>query len=209
MIIIESGQDFHVKTDAAATTTEPLWSLSYVSATGGTYNMASSAEGATTGTTNVSVLTGSASVQKRVMRFVLYNADTVVHIFTLAKDTTKVFFKVTIDPGCTAQYESANGWSIYNNLGLRQTEVITLTEEQSTFETINKNLQAYAGAWSYSSDILASIVYTVPGGTITKTFNYTSGVLTTIVLSGLVPAGVPLTKTFTYTSGVLTSISYS
>ena len=79
-----------------------------------------------------------------------------------------------------------------------------------TFEAINKNLSAYAATLAYNVfGDLSTIIYTVPSGTITKTFNYTAGDLTSIVLSGNTPSGINLTKTLTYTTGNLTGVSYS
>jgi hypothetical protein len=79
-----------------------------------------------------------------------------------------------------------------------------------TFESVSKNLKQYDYALNYTLGDLTSIVYTVPSvGAITKTFNYTLGVLDSIVLSGNTPSGIELTKTFNYTLGVLTSVTYS
>ena len=80
---------------------------------------------------------------------------------------------------------------------------------QESFETVSKNLKNYAATLNYVSGTLDNIVYTLPSGIITKTFNYTGEALTSIVLSGNTPSGIDLTKTLTYTSGVLTNISYS
>lgn len=82
-------------------------------------------------------------------------------------------------------------------------------EIEATFETISRNLSAYPYTLNYTSNILTSIVYTLPLGTITKTFNYTMGQLTSIVLSGDTPSGIDLTKTLNYTGNDLTSITYS
>jgi hypothetical protein len=80
----------------------------------------------------------------------------------------------------------------------------------NTFESVSKNLRQYDYALNYSSGVLTTIVYTVPSvGTITKTLNYTSSLLTSVVLSGSTPLGISLTKTLTYTSGVLTAVAYS
>lgn len=79
-----------------------------------------------------------------------------------------------------------------------------------TFETVSKNLRQYNYTLAYTAGVLEKITYVVPSiGDITKTLNYTSGVLTSVVLSGSTPSGISLTKTLTYTSGVLTSITYS
>jgi hypothetical protein len=80
----------------------------------------------------------------------------------------------------------------------------------TTFETINKNLSAYPAQINYNqSGDLSTIVFTIPSGTITKTFNYTGADLTSIVLSGSTPSGINLTKSFAYTNGNLTGVSYS
>ena len=78
-----------------------------------------------------------------------------------------------------------------------------------TFETVSKNLKSWDGTFNYVGGALSSIVYTDGVDTITKTFNYTSETLTSIVLSGDTPAGIDLTKTLGYTSGDLTSITYT
>jgi hypothetical protein len=78
-----------------------------------------------------------------------------------------------------------------------------------TFETVSKNLDNLTPSFNYTSGILTSIVYTDGATTITKTLNYTTGTLTSIVLSGDVPSGIALTKTLNYTLGNLTSFTYS
>lgn len=79
-----------------------------------------------------------------------------------------------------------------------------------SYETISKNLKAYPATLAYGgTGDLSTITYTLPSGTITKTFNYTAGNLTSIVLSGSTPSGINLTKTLTYTTGNLTGVSYS
>lgn len=78
-----------------------------------------------------------------------------------------------------------------------------------TYESISKNLKSYPYAFNKTGDVLDSITYTLPSGTITKTFNRTGTVLNTVVLSGDTPAGIDLTKTFNYTGSELTSITYS
>jgi len=78
-----------------------------------------------------------------------------------------------------------------------------------TFETVSKNLKGYPTTLNYTSGALTSIVYTIPSGTITKTLNYISEVLSSIVLSGNTPDGISLTKTLNYTAGQLLSIGYS
>lgn len=90
------------------------------------------------------------------------------------------------------------------------TKEIIFNSLTQSFETINKNLSAYPAQLNYNqAGDLSTIVFTLPSGTITKTFNYTSGDLTSIVLSGSTPSGINLTKSFAYTNGNLTGVSYS
>ena len=79
-----------------------------------------------------------------------------------------------------------------------------------TFETINRNMKAYPSSLSFLGGFLNTVIYDLGGGdTITKTFGYSSGVISTIILSGSVPLGISIAKSFTYESGKLKSISYS
>lgn len=80
-----------------------------------------------------------------------------------------------------------------------------------SFETVNRNLKAYPATLNYDvTGRLQSVFYDLGLGlSITKQLNYVSGALTTIVLSGDVPAGISLMKTLGYTSGRLTGITYS
>ena len=80
---------------------------------------------------------------------------------------------------------------------------------KQTFESVSKNIKSYPYELNYTGDTLTSMVYTVPAGTITKTFNYTGDILNTIVLSGDTPSGISLTKTFTYVGGNVSEIIYS
>ena len=89
------------------------------------------------------------------------------------------------------------------------TDFPPLLEGYNSFETVSKNLKAYPVTFNYTSGVLTSLVYILPSGTITKTLNYTSGTLTSILLSGTVPSGIALTKNLVYTSGIITSINYS
>jgi hypothetical protein len=78
------------------------------------------------------------------------------------------------------------------------------------FETVSKNLNSYPYVLVYGIYGLSTITYNLGGGNyIVKTFNYTLGVLTSIVLSGDIPSGIEHIKTFHYTGNDLTSITYS
>jgi hypothetical protein len=81
---------------------------------------------------------------------------------------------------------------------------------QTSFERVNRNLKSYPAVLAYNGfGDLTTVTYTVPGGTIVKTFNYTGGDLTSIVLSGSTPAGINLTKTLSYSVGNLVGVTYS
>lgn len=78
------------------------------------------------------------------------------------------------------------------------------------FETVSKNLKSYPYTITYGIDGIDEITYDLGGGqTIVKTFNYTLGVLTSIVLSGDTPDGILLTKELSYTGDDLTAVTYS
>lgn len=79
-----------------------------------------------------------------------------------------------------------------------------------TFETVSQNFNEYPYTIAYSGGEISTITYDLGGGqSIVKTFNYTSGNITSIVLSGDTPSGINLTKTFTYSSGNIVSVAYS
>ena len=79
-----------------------------------------------------------------------------------------------------------------------------------TFETISKNIKSFDCTFNYTSDDLTSIDYNTITGVITKTFNYTLGELSSIVLSGILPQNINLSKIFTYnTNGDLININYT
>jgi hypothetical protein len=80
---------------------------------------------------------------------------------------------------------------------------------QEQFETVSKNLRSWNATLNYTGSDLTSIVYTDGTDIITKTFNYSGGLLVSLVLSGDTPSGIDLTKTLGYTGSTLTSITYS
>jgi len=79
-----------------------------------------------------------------------------------------------------------------------------------TFESVSKNLKAYPYEIAYSGGNVSTITYDLGGGmSIVKTFGYTSGDVTTVVLSGDTPTGIDLTKTIAYVGGDVDTINYS
>lgn len=111
---------------------------------------------------------------------------------------------VNIDTTTTANITDSS-----NKRFVTDAQLVKIDKEY--FETVSKNLKTYPYELNYTVDKLTSIVYDLGGGdNITKTLNYSSELLTTIVLSGTLPSGIGLTtKTLTYSSGKLTTVTYS
>jgi hypothetical protein len=80
---------------------------------------------------------------------------------------------------------------------------------RTNYETIARNLSQYPYVVNKSGDIITSIVYTTdPSNTITKTFNYSSGILSYIVITGTA-LGATYTKTLTYAGNDIVGASYT
>jgi hypothetical protein len=75
-----------------------------------------------------------------------------------------------------------------------------------TFETVNKNLSTSGATLAYSGGLLSSITYQ---NGVVKTLGYQSGRLTTVTLSGTIPASISTVKTLVYTGSDLTGVTYS
>ena len=76
-----------------------------------------------------------------------------------------------------------------------------------SFETYSKNLEDSNATPAYTGSRLDSITY---ANGVVKTLNYTGELLTSIVLSGPIPFGIPTTKTLSYDgSGNWTGTVYS
>lgn len=212
MIIIENTEVLQVLSDAAAITTEPSWSVGYVSASGPTYNQGLSASGSVNGTTAVDMVTGSTGNQMRVMSLSIYNSDTVNRIITVRISTTVILIKALIVAGGSLQYEAGKGWMVHNAGGILQYVGNTGPSGSvaASWESVAQNLYAYDEVVNYASGRVSFIDYAATGGTITKTINYAGDDISSVVLSGAgLPGGTDLTKTLTYSSGNVTAISYT
>jgi hypothetical protein len=80
---------------------------------------------------------------------------------------------------------------------------------RETFETVSQNLKDYNSTMEYTNGVLVRKIYTNGTRTIVKSLNYSGVRLTSIVLSGDTPYGIPVTKTLGYTGDNLTSVGYS
>lgn len=78
-----------------------------------------------------------------------------------------------------------------------------------SFETVNKNLQAYPKTLYFTGADLTSVVYDLGASIITKTLTYAGDFLVSVVLSGETPSGISLTKTLTYSGDDLAAVTYS
>jgi hypothetical protein len=109
------------------------------------------------------------------------------------------------------------GFGIRNNNGVIQIKNENGTwaapgggSSVTTFETINKNLLSYNVTATTESATLITQTYNGPNGDIIKSISFdSSGLPTTIVLSGDTPAGINLTKTFDFSSQEIPLITYS
>lgn len=86
------------------------------------------------------------------------------------------------------------------------TVVLPSSGTQETFETVNKNLKAYAATMTYGPDGLETVTYS---NGVVKTLAYSPSGLLSVTLSGSTPSGISLVKTFNYSGGNLTGFSYS
>jgi len=78
----------------------------------------------------------------------------------------------------------------------------------ASYETITKNLNSYPYTINYSGTYISNIVYTVPGGTITKTYSYGNSLISSVALTGSVLPHV-FTKNLVYTGNSVTSATYT
>lgn len=95
--------------------------------------------------------------------------------------------------------------------GLTQTNGKYVLGGTEYFESVSKNIKSYPYEFTYTGGgDIDYITYDLGGGqSIIKTFNYTSGDITSIVLSGDTPGGISLTKTLSYMSGNIDNIVYT
>jgi hypothetical protein len=79
-----------------------------------------------------------------------------------------------------------------------------------TFSAYQKNLfDLPITATQYTGDRLDSITYGSGPQAYTVTLGYTGDKITTVTLSGAIPAGIPTVKTISYTGDNITGTSYA
>jgi hypothetical protein len=117
MIVIENTESLEVVLEAAVTTTELAWTAGLVQAAGATYEQASSETGATTGTTAVAIVSGTASKQKRVAKVTVYNRDTVSATVVVRRSSVLPMIRAVLLPKWSLHYGSEFGWQIKDDSG--------------------------------------------------------------------------------------------
>jgi hypothetical protein len=83
---------------------------------------------------------------------------------------------------------------------------------QTTFESLNKNINSYPFVVNYSGGLIANLFYTVPGSgyTITKRINYNLyNQIANIVISGSALGTAIFTKNITYIGNIASGASYT
>lgn len=125
----------------------------------------------------------------------------------------------SIDAGKTVpdiQIVTDSGQQISNTITLLGGDMIstrvestnTVVDLEVTFENLSKNLRSYPYTISRTDGQISSVSYTLPNAnTITKTLNYSSGVVSNIVISGTNLSNVYI-KELNYVNSVLSGATY-
>ena len=115
-MIIENTEALEIVLSEAAST-QVTWEAGIAIANGGTYVQSSSEYGTTNNTTAVTMVTGEASQQKRVISISIYNADSIAHTVTIRRTSTQIIRRVTIQAGYSIHYTNGSSWHVYNSNG--------------------------------------------------------------------------------------------
>jgi len=149
-----------------------------------------------------------------------YTMDTEGESVVLCSDGEK-WVRSSLPSFATAIQQSVLGSVLWGALGGSMADQADLkyaldTRIENSFETVSQNLRDTDKAFLYhtSGPNLGSLNYIEHGAganLVVKTFNYTTGKLTSIVLSGAgLPVGILTTKTFGYAlDGTLETVEYS
>lgn len=82
--------------------------------------------------------------------------------------------------------------------------------QEESFESISANLKSWNSVFNRTSGVLTSEVFSSGTSTITKTYNYSGSILTSITISGNVPETVTKrTKNFIWSGPDLSAITYT
>lgn len=118
MIVIENSEALEIVLEGAVTTNELAWTLGLVTAAGATYEQASSEAGATTGTTAVAMISGTAAKQKRVSKVTVFNRDTVSATVVIRRSSVLPMIRAVLLPNWSLHYGSEFGWNVKDDAGI-------------------------------------------------------------------------------------------
>jgi hypothetical protein len=139
MIILNgSSQILQAVMGAAATTTEPSYSISYVDVIGASLQTGNATVGVLNGTSNVNMLTGSSTDQYSVKSLSIFNQDTVAQTVTVQKSVSSTIYplyKETLNPGDSLHYDDGAGWYVTPFNGNAAIGVSQLITSGTTFTT--------------------------------------------------------------------------
>jgi hypothetical protein len=115
MIILNgTTQSFQAVMGAAAATTNPTFSVSYVDVNLTSLVTSNTTDGSLNGTTPVTILAGTTD-QLNVKTVSIFNADTIQQIITVYKNISSSLYslvKYTLNPGDSIHYDEGHGWTI-------------------------------------------------------------------------------------------------
>lgn len=120
MIIVEDTEVVEILLAAVVATTQPCWSVGIAAANGPSYLQSSSEIGSTNGSTAVSIITGEASKQKRMMMLMVFNRDTASVIVTIRRSATNIIFKAALVVGGSLHYGTETGFQVFDANGVLQ-----------------------------------------------------------------------------------------
>jgi len=118
MILAATTESIEAVLVAAATTTNPVYHVSYADLTVSTF-VAGAFNGALNGTTSVTIVSApAASTQRQVKYLSIFNADTVAHTVIVRHDTSgteRVMVRVALPVNSTLTWTPDAGWQLIPN----------------------------------------------------------------------------------------------
>lgn len=137
MKLTTAARSITIESDAAATTTEPSYSASYVDNQNPTAKVNGDSVGPLTGTTPVTVVAAPHGQSREVEAITVYNRDTVSHTITAKKvdgATGYALFAATLGAGESMAYDG-KAWAVYTAAG--EVKASTLGSQSSAAGTKN------------------------------------------------------------------------
>lgn len=168
MLILDSSHSLTCTLNAAKTTTDMDFVISYADSTSTTFAEGTT-DGTTNGTTEVAMLAAPGASTNRVIKYIIItNVDTAtktVTIKTKAGATYRTIIVSDIAPNDSLIMDTTGNWKIYSN-SYQEYGFLTLSADQTTnisvgnpvkFNTIDGNLQFNTG--TYIATLRAGITY--------------------------------------------------